>query len=301
MTFLDLQKEVAEACGLDLTESATATRVKRWINSVYQYISGLYDWSWLESREVIPTVTDITTGTLTATNASTSITFSSAPAASVAGRYLQTSDSDDWYLISAHTAGETGATLETAYVGTGGSGLTYTVRKLVYSVSSSLDRIISVRQFISPSNLGGVMQRRFDRFIPEPNTTGSPYYYTAWGLDSSKNWQISFYPIPDEVMLIEIRSLVKITELSADGDTPLMPAKFNECLIQGSLVKGFQFTSDMNQALLARKNFGEMIQTAIEEDGQNRDEMRVMQAADARSDQLTAPRLPSSYGDLGEI
>lgn len=297
-TFLNIQTEIAEHSGLDVTDSNTLTRLKRWINITQQTISAFEDWSWLEARDVLTTEADITTGSVTATNASTTITFSSAPASSVANYFFQTSDSDDWYKISSHTGGGVNATLETSYAQTGGSGLSYTVRKRDYSLSSSVDRIASVRQSISPVKLGAVMTRRFDRILPDPTATGDPQWYYVWGLDSSQNWQIAFYPIPSSALLIEVRYYKKLSDLSADGDISDVPVKWHDVLIWGGLVRAATFTRDIDLIRLAKQNYIELIEQMRIEDGQTRDIDGIRRSID-ETVELSIPRLPASYGDLG--
>src|SRR6185369_8156270 len=153
-TFLQLQQELGAQVGLDQTVSSQETLLKRWINNAQQTILRAYEWPFLRSPTplVIQTVTDITTGTVATTAASTTITFSSAPSVSVAGRFIQTSSSNDWYKITAHTAATTTATLEIAAIYTAAAA-TYTVRKFYYSTSSSVDRIIQIFQDVQPYQL----------------------------------------------------------------------------------------------------------------------------------------------------
>lgn len=84
------------------------------------------------------------TGTLTATNNSTSLTFSAGPTPDLTDWYIRINNEDEIYRISAHTAGNTSATIDAAFVGAGGSGLTFSAFKLVYDISPSDGIIIPV-------------------------------------------------------------------------------------------------------------------------------------------------------------
>lgn len=101
------------------------------------------DWVWL--RKATPGIVilqpPITTGTVTATQGSSSITFSSGPVA----------DSDYWsirigtdpsiYHIAAHTAGGTAATLDSTFTGTSGAGQSYTLFKSDYDLATDVLRL----------------------------------------------------------------------------------------------------------------------------------------------------------------
>jgi hypothetical protein len=111
MTFTTLKARIAGETGLDTSTDDTVLGV--WANLAYKAVLGSFRWPWLLKNSIIQTVADITTGTVSVNAGSTSGTFSSAPAVSVANLYMIqfTSVSNDWYLISAHTAAQTSFTL----------------------------------------------------------------------------------------------------------------------------------------------------------------------------------------------
>lgn len=294
MDFVTAQTLVAERCGLDLTVTDQATRIKRWINLIQQTVSAWRDWSWLESREIIEAVPDITTGTVTTTQNSTGITFSSAPAASVAGYFFQTSEADDWYKISTHTAAQTAATLETQYTRTGGAGLSYTLRKVYYS--TTLDRIFSIRQGVSPSAMEERPVRRFDHGNPNPTDTGEPKRYLLWGLDSSGYWQFTPDPIPDERLLMELRGYLKLTDLSANADVSKIPVKWHQILVDGAVwVGGAAYVGDRDMQNDSKKNVADLLEQMVSEDGQGTNEPSVRRSIDDSFADLPEPRLPDNY------
>lgn len=298
-TFVNIQAMVAERLGLDLSVTDQATKVKRWINTFQQTLSAWQDWSWLEDRTVLEGVVDITTGTLTATTNSTTITFTSAPSASVAGYYIQTSNSNDWYKISAHTAAATTATLETQYTRTGGAGLVYTLRKVSYSMPSTVDRILSVRQFISPGVLAGTLTRSFDSKFPDVDATGTPHCYYLFGRDSDGNWLFTPYPIPSERLLFEIRSFKKATDLSADADISIVPVKWHQILVEGACLLGAPFVGDTQILKDSKSMVADMLSAMNEEDGQGRDLSSQRRSIDDDFGGIPEPSLPPEYGSSG--
>ena len=237
MTFLNLQTRIAEQLGLDLNDSDTATKIKAWINEVYKHICGLENWPWLIKHDTLQTAADITTGTVSVNAGSTALTFSSGPTPSVANDWMiQFADSDDWYDISAHTAGETTATLADAYNADDNlSGGTYTLRRVYYSLPDDCDGVLNIRQFRSPVAIEPVSMIDKMVHLPDPTATGRPYLFHVEGLDSSNNWRLVFYPTPDDKMNLHVTYLREITELSANDDEPIVPERWHNAIVFGAL------------------------------------------------------------------
>lgn len=248
-SFLILQQELAAQLGLDQTVAAQATLLKRWINNSQQAILRSFEWPFLRSPTplVIQTVTDITTGTVATIAGSTTITFSSAPTVSVTGRYIQTSSSNDWYKITAHTANITTATIEIGAINTA-SAATYTVRKVYYGTSVNVDRIIQVFQDILPYQLLETTPEYFQSFNPGFLSSGTPRIYCMAGIDSSAGVgtpQFRLWPNADAVINLRIDYLTVATDLSADADVSVIPAKWHTTvLLEGAKAQGYSFLQD---------------------------------------------------------
>lgn len=249
-TFLVLQQELSAQCGLDQTVSSQATLLKRWLNNAQQAVLRSYEWPFLRNPTplVIQTVTDITTGTVATAAASTTITFSSAPTVSVTGRFIQTSSSSDWYRITAHTANVTTATLEIAAINTA-TAATYTVRKLYYSTSTSVDRIIQVFQDVLPYQLQETTPEWFQSFNPGFLASGTPRIYCTAGVDSTGAPQFRLWPNPDAVINLRIDYFPVATDMSADADVSVIPAKWHTTvLLEGAKAQAFNFLDDSRYA-----------------------------------------------------
>jgi len=97
-------------------------------------------WWWLrkDSKGVLTLNPAISDGTVSVTNNSTSVTFSSAPTPSVQGRHIKIDDHADVFVISAHNAGEAGATLESVYTGDTDATASYKVFQTDYSLASDV-------------------------------------------------------------------------------------------------------------------------------------------------------------------
>jgi hypothetical protein len=247
MTYVKMRQRIAELIGVDQTDTTYDNKIKEWVNNSYKYIAAKENWPWLVKNYVLQTVADITTGTVAIASGGTALTFSVAPSSSsVANDYqIQFAGANNWYEITAHVGGATTATLGQAYLGTTLTVGTYILRKMYYSLPSDMDRIIDVRQVTFPTKMEYQDIRMFDSLQPYPTATGSPYVYSLVGLDSSKNWRMFFFPSPSTAINVNIRYYQRITELSSDSDTPLMPDPWDESILFRALaIYGASFIDD---------------------------------------------------------
>jgi hypothetical protein len=92
-------------------------------------------WPWARAKYpyVLELQAPITTGTVTFTNGSDAVVFTSGPAVSVAGWFIRISGESTVYRIASHTAAATAADIDAFYVGTTGSK-SYTLFKLDYDL-----------------------------------------------------------------------------------------------------------------------------------------------------------------------
>lgn len=289
-TFLVLQQELGAQVGLDQTVSNQATLLKRWLNNAQQMVLRSYEWPFLRNPTplVIQTVPDITSGTVATTAGSTSITFSTAPVdpngsnVSVSGRFIQTSSSSDYYRITAHTSGTTAATLEIGAIRTAAAA-TYTVRKKYYSTSANVDRIIQVFQDVLPYQLIETTPEYFQSFNPGFLSSGTPRLYCIAGIDATTGAgvpQFILWPNPDAVINLRIDYLTVATDMVADADISVIPAKWHTTvLMEGAKAQAFSFLDDSRyaNAVTLFKNMIEEMKTEYEI-GLHRH--RVMTAAD---------------------
>lgn len=281
MTFLTLQQELAAQCGMDETISSEATLLKRWLNNAQQIILRSFEWPFLRAPTplVVQTVTDYTTGTVATVAGSTSITFSATITNSKTGQYIQFVDSKDWYRITAHTAGTATATIEIEAINTD-SVATYTIRKLYYSTNSSVDRIIQIYQDTLPYQLIESTPEYFQSYNAGYLGSGTPRIYLMAGVDSSGYPQFRLWPNPDAVINLAISYLSTATDMSADADVSIIPAKWaTTILIEGGKSQAYSFLDDARFATSAGL-FASMIEEMKTEYEIGLHRHRVMTAAD---------------------
>jgi hypothetical protein len=251
-TFVTLQQELGAQTGLDQTVSSQATLLKRWLNNAQQIILRSFEWPFLRSPYpiAIQTQPDITIGTVATTAAGSNVTFSTAPKdvngnnLSVANFFLQTSSSKDFYRISTHTSGMTTATLATPAIATAASA-TFLLRKMFYSTASNVDRIIQVFQDVLPYQLLETTPEYFQSYNPGFLSTGTPRLYCAAGIDSNGFPQFRLWPNPDAVINLQIDFYTTATDMVADTDVSIIPAKWHTTtLLEGAKAQGFSFLDD---------------------------------------------------------
>lgn len=251
LTFSDLQNEVYAHTGLDSTDATVQTNVSRWLNYTQQDVCARWPWPFMHSRESAVTIPDYTTGTVSVSAGSTTVTGAGTTFTATHGSgdyYIQFSSANDWYKVTAR-ASATSITIEQAYQPTSSlSAGTFILRKIFYSLSSSVDRIIDIRNWNTPMKLIQVDARTLDDLRPDPQSTNSSYGYVAWMTDSSGNIQISPYPFPSDARLLEIRTNKRPTDMSASTDAPTVPNKYAHVLAWGAISIGFSLKSQFDNA-----------------------------------------------------
>lgn len=281
MDFLTLQKEVGAQMGLDYTQSAYSTLIKRWINTAQQEVFAYFNWPFLRASTplILQTVTDYTTGTATVAASGTTVTFSGTIAESKTNQFIQFASSNDWYRITAHTAGTSTATISPAAI-SANTAATYTIRKFYYSTSSDVDRILQIKQSITPYQLTEVGKEFFEQLEPDQQDSGTPRLFRMAGYDSSGYPQFQLWPTPDSVLNLYVDYLRVATDLSSDSDVSIIPAKWHtSVLVQGALSEGYKWDSDARYKD-SRNEFEDKLKLMVREYKPSTARHRVMRAID---------------------
>jgi hypothetical protein len=243
ITFTVLQTEVYDETGLDSTDTNNAIRVKRWLNMTQNDIVARWPWNFMRGRETVVTVTDETAGTVSVNSGSTSVTGVGTNFSTVndPNKFIQFAGANDWYNVSA-VGSTTALTLATAYQpSTNASGVTYTLRKFFYSLSSSCDRIADVKNWNTPLKLDELFPRDVDLIQPNPQASNVSYGFIPYGYDSSGNIQIIPYPFPSDARLLEIKTFTRPVDMVNSGDVPSLPNKWAHIIAFGATALGFMY------------------------------------------------------------
>ncbi len=256
LTFADIQNEVYAHTGLDSSDATNVTNVNRWINYVQQDICDRWPWTFMEGRENIATIPDIIGTAATVTNASTSASLTLAASSGLASSnnntlyYVQFSTANDWYRIESYSGAYPSITIvmDNRYQLASASNISFIVRRFYYSLSSSADRIVDIRNWNTPLKIVQVDARTLDDIRPNPQSTNSSYGYLAWGYDASGNIQVSPYPFPSDARLLEIRTLKRPVDMSSAGDFPSIPNKYAHIIAWGAISVGYAFLRKFTEA-----------------------------------------------------
>ena len=195
-------------------------------------------------RESITTVSDYLTGTVSISPGSSTVTGVGTGWTSTQanGQYfMQFPSQNDWYRATA-TTGPTNFTIEQPYQqSTALSGSSYILRKMFYSLSSTADEIVDVRNWNTPLKVIQIDPRSIDDLRPNPESTNSSYGYCTWGYDTSGNIQVSPYPFPSDDRLFEIRTKLRPVAMVNSTDVPSVPNKYRHVIAWGAIAIGFGF------------------------------------------------------------
>lgn len=237
--FEDIYSAILEEVKIPSTDGTTLARIKRDINMVYlNHVIPFKPraWWWLEKKEEIQTYEKITTGTVTTTKDSTTVTFSSAPSVSVAGYYFKTEAHPEIIKIASHTAASTTATLEKAWPLAAVSAGGFKLWKDYASLSSTMKTVIQVTHDRRSAPMDLVANTTFsERRARFPELEGPPELLNVFDFDSDGNRQIRWYPSAwDKKVTLHVEGRQEATALSADADEPLMPVEDRICLFYGA-------------------------------------------------------------------
>lgn len=181
-------------------------------NTAYQKILNANEWSWtVQGGHAIQTVAAYTTGTVTVTKDSKTITGSGTTfTAEMVGRFF--AGPNGTYIEIAAFASTTEVTLKHDYVAATESGASYSIWKNRFSLPDD------VRQVLSLSAPSWSLEERtwasVDQLDQDRDRTGTPIYYYYTGRDSSGNVEIGLWPVPVTQMHLPLIGMAEKHELS---------------------------------------------------------------------------------------
>lgn len=303
MNFLSMKTRVAEETGLDLTNDLT--KLGTWINEAYKFVSSLRNWPWLLKDGVIQTVEDISTTASVSAGDDDVIVAAIGTDESIQANYMVqfTDESDDWYLITSHTAGQSAFTITPNFLGTSDySSGTCLIRKISYSLASDVDKLIDFRDTVNKKPLEIWDVRNYDRVVPDPDVTGNPRNVVIAGLDTSSDltgtyqyWRAILDPIPDQVLNIHYRYYKIVEELNGDTDLPLLPEPWHQVIPLVALATfGHPYIDDSRMSF-AQTRARQILKEMIDSSDITPSKITRIQAWDQRSSKLLGLTLPNYY------
>lgn len=260
-----------------------AAEALTYLNSVYMQIcrggSELVpecreDWAWLRksSPGVLILQPPITTGTVTATLGSSSITFSTVPTnytgsnLSVAKWFLRVDGNPDIFKIATHTSGTTSAILDSVYTGVSGSGQGYTLFLTDYDLATDLLRPVAPMRSYRNSGWNSrddykiyaadldAMEEQWPLALIE---IGIPDYFAMIGETTTGTKRVRFNrcggPTSTTAYRIEYEYLFRPTALTSPGtsEEPVLPLEWRHLLADFTLAYLFGIKNDERVAAVS--------------------------------------------------
>ena len=205
-------------------------------------------WWWLRADDqgVLTLNPVIDSGTVSVENNSATITFSSAPTPSVAGRHFKVDDHADVFIISAHTATEAGATLESVYTGPTNTEASFRVMQIDYDLATD---VLHLSQAMTAFQDGQGKIIGID--LPEltakwPRNTLSSGVPKNFSMIADQKVRFSHYGGIDNTDLIKVdyEYMRLPTDLADDTNNPIVPREYRYILADWALAFLFSAKDD---------------------------------------------------------
>jgi hypothetical protein len=234
----------------------------KWLEDRYRQVWNAMDWEFASSSAVLQTVATISSGTVTLTNGSATISETTTNAngwtSAVEGRYFRATGDDAFYPISTFTDGTPDTiTLSRNYEGDSSSDQGYMIFQNVYSLTTDVGKIQWFVDLKTGNEIEPVSQIWLDEGFPNRagNSTQMQYWAPA-GRDSDDIQQVELYPIPTEVHGIQYRYIQEAPFLIHGGST-IVPQVPESLLKHGWKADYFSWRSGMDDSTGAEINWAQ--------------------------------------------
>ncbi len=246
--FEDIYTAIQELLKIQSTDTVTLARIKRDINIAYGDIVARKNWWWNRSITQIQTKANYTTGTLTVTEGSVNITFSSAPAISVANYKIKINGFPEIYTIATHTGASTSAALSVAFLGESSTTATFKVWKDFIELPTDCKETFIVQHQHNTQPMLPLGLADFRRLVSvNPDRAGTPIYYTTDDFNSSSQRRLRFFPSNNtSAITVDIDYIMNLEALDAAGDEPIMPIEDRDVLFY--MAASHAWTRERNEA-----------------------------------------------------
>ena len=261
-TFADLRADILKRAGEDPADpagdfyDAAGRQLVRGAYEVYNAHPFLF------LRKSPPgsfrTLAALTDGTVSLTQDSDTVTFSSPPAASVAGRKLLATGGSEYYRITTHVAGGATAVLDVPWVSPTNAAATYTLYQDEYDLATDVRHVT----MMTVVDRGVVVRQRSEDLIrseyPVP-VSGWPARYYA----RINEQRIRFSSFPMQAKRMEYEYTVLGSDI--DVNAILVPTNWRHVLADAGLFWLFNMKDDERQGTTAKVFAGNM-EKLVEDD-----------------------------------
>jgi hypothetical protein len=250
MTFVDIIDAIAEAIGVQSTDTNARNKIKRLINMYYiNEIIPFKRWQWLEKNISVIHKAYYNTGTAAVTPSSTTVTLSIAPSSTLGsfkGYRFSVDGSNKVYTVSAHTAESTTVTLTSAYQEALDATAEYRVWRDRIDLPTEAKETVEIWHSEQPKPLDAVGSQGFRKLeAGDPKSEGFPTHYNTWDFhdpssgddefETDRYRQTRIYPsITATPVTLNVDYIQEVEELDDDADEPLMPISDRIVLYYGA-------------------------------------------------------------------
>jgi hypothetical protein len=194
-TFADIVSAIREELGVQSNDTTAINRIKRDVNIVYNEILDKR-WWWLSGNTTVQLPAYVSSGSVTVTANSQTVTLSVAPTSSKKGYYFAVDGYNEIYKIESHSANSTTIQLSDLYTGPSSNAASYRIWTDKIPLPTDCKETIEVWHDHSRSGLDNVGLQEFRRISGmAPRAEGKPAFYTTADFkDPQQNASISSLP-----------------------------------------------------------------------------------------------------------
>lgn len=263
--------------------TATVQQAKRMINTALQDMHIGYGerFPWAERSARITTMAPYTTGTVSITNGSATLTGASTlwttsnafsiANARVTGKLVIAGTAPIYEISSVDSA--TQITLTSRYVGTTVSAGTYSYFEDEYDLHADFLRPMDMQFFDTVNDIKIIDRTRFRRNYPANSVTGKPVAAClldrAFVANTTPVRRVCFYRPPDANYSIPYSFVtnklavtsagVAATSLSSDTDEPIVPFQYRHAIVMHALYNWYRDKKDDARSTEAKQEFVDLI------------------------------------------
>ncbi len=295
-TFIDIYTAAMDMAKQPVSNTTLLNRFKRYINLRYSDLALQRKWSWLLAKDVLNVIGKYTTGTVTATKDSTTVTGTSTVFTGKAGYKFKVDGFNEVYTI-ASVASATSMTLDDAYEGDTATAVSYTIWQDTYELANTIEEVDMVwHDHMSYPPVAVGPKKLNEIKVNFPTVTGKckAWSQVQWSSDGDR--QVAIYPIPDEDYSLHYLYLKRITALDATTDEPLMPVLYRHVLIYGALADFHLSEGDVELAQLFEGKYTDLVKRMAQDSEATEDFPQIVINETWRK--YSKPMVKIDFGDL---
>ena len=287
VTFADIIDAVAEELKLSTSDTVEMNRIRRDVNLTYiNVVAPAKRWPWLRGNANIEHKPYYADGTVACTPDSTTITFSTAPATSKQGYLFSIDTFSEVYLISAHTAGQTTATLTTPFTGSLQTAATFKIWTDTVVLPVTARETVEVYHSFFRTPMKPLGLQDFRRRVTEgPFTQGRPEVYSTYdyvGEEDATRYRVmkvhpSLYTTSTTLSVDYVREIVA---LDLDDDEPVMPIEDRAVLVYGALERAWKRLRNTEAGEQSKRDFQEKLASMMGRVEDSQDQAQIAPASE---------------------